>query len=84
MEESQLRPFREWVGKRGLGSRSTGDVCSRVRRLEGLVDLERARTVEELSVALIRSEPFRGLSGSVRSQLKRAGQLWIEYRRGQG
>lgn len=79
MREPGSKEFRLWLGERGLCDRSAGDVCSRVKRLERLVDLTAAWTQDDLEVALIKASDFKTLSKFVQSQLRRAGKLRIQY-----
>lgn len=70
--------FRTWLSQRGMSSRSAGDVCSRLRRVENLVGLQFA-TRPEMDAALICSTEFQQATIFVRSQLKRAAHLWLEF-----
>lgn len=72
--------FRSWLeSKSGLSERSITDVCSRVRRLDALVGLAKVQSLRDLKIALIQCEALDGLK-TVRSQLKRAGELYLAFR----
>lgn len=76
------RDFRDWLNRRDtLSGRSVSDVVSRLNRLAGLVDIQKIKARSDLDVALIKSSDFNDLTRTVRSQLKRSGQLWIEFRK---
>jgi hypothetical protein len=72
--------FKKWVSENtALNSRSVGDICSRARRLVAMVDLASARSLDDLNILLIRSESFNFCTPSVKSQLKKAGALYLEF-----
>lgn len=75
--------FRQWLSARGLSSRSVGDVCSRLKRVTEFLDISTVSSKVDLDVAFIRSPAVQSLTVSVRSQLKRAVRLWLEFREGQ-
>jgi hypothetical protein len=80
MAAPELPPaFRAWLGRQGLNGRSVNDVCSRIKRLDGMVGLHGLKGEVDLEVAMLRSDAVRGLSPSVRSQLKRAGKLYLSF-----
>ncbi len=62
-----------------MSERSRRDVCSRLSRLAAMVDITGIRSGDDLRVALIRSSAFSDLGTSVRSQLKRAGLLYLRF-----
>jgi hypothetical protein len=73
--------FRLWLSTHcKMQERSVSDVCSRLKRLTGIVKLDAMKTEVQLHAALIQSPAFAAVSGPVRSQLKRAGNLYIEFR----
>jgi hypothetical protein len=74
--------FRKWVAENTTyGDRAVNDTCSRLRRLMGMIDLSSARDLADLGVLLIRSAPFNGCTPSVKSQLKKAGTLYLGFLR---
>jgi hypothetical protein len=75
--------FRAWLGKRNMAARSISDTCSRLKRLSGFVDLSAIKSEAELRARLIQSPQFAKLTPSVRSQVKKSGALFIEFRAGQ-
>lgn len=75
--------FRDWLYKeQNLQDRSVADVCSRLKRLSGIVQLDAMKTEAQLHATLIQSPAYAAVGGTVRSQLKRAGNLYIEFRDG--
>ncbi|MGC2305133.1 DNA cytosine methyltransferase [Candidatus Binatus sp.] len=79
--ESHEKEFRNWLQEmRSYTDRSAGNVISRLKRARRIVGVERrfADTRDEL-IALERMPEFAALSGSVRSQLKRAIILLSEF-----
>lgn len=72
--------FRAWLETR-FSTRVAGDVCSRAKRLAEMVDLTAVQDETDLASKLIKTPAFSNLTVSVRSQLKRAGQLILEFRR---
>lgn len=71
--------FREWLGQSDLSDRGRRDVCSRLNRIDKLVGLSGVQSRADLDVAIIRSGALTPLTPSVRSQLKRAASLWLDY-----
>ena len=75
------KAFRAWLRTEArLGPRSVGDVVSRVKRAMGYADLLAPVSDYELVFRLQESGAYRECSTSVRSQLKRAAQLYREFR----
>lgn len=72
--------FLEWlVNKKGYGIRSTRDVVSRMKRVSTIISLP--EDIDEHMILLLNRNPlFNELSVSVRSQLRRALRLMIEFR----
>lgn len=70
--------FTEWLMKtKGYTAKSAHDVESRMKRVYALIGKE---TVNENTFAeLTRRASFSALSVSVKSQLKRAVTLYLEY-----
>lgn len=58
------------------------DVCSRLKRLSGIVQLDAMKTEAQLHATLIQSPAYAAVERTVRSQLKRAGNLYIAFRAG--
>lgn len=75
-----LQEFKAWLVRRGLTERSASDVCSRLRRLQGLVDISRVKTAADYRATLARSDSLNPMTTSVRSQLRRAGALFVEFK----
>lgn len=70
--------FKEWlITEKKYSERSSKDVLSRLRRVNALLkeDIIDNATLDKL----INLEEFKSLSVSIRSQLKRAIKLNIEY-----
>jgi len=82
---TQLRDelaFKSWLESAvGLRQRSASDVVSRVKRAMALADVLGAASDHELRFRLEESSAYRDCSSSVRSQLKRAAQLYRQFRR---
>lgn len=81
---AQLRDelaFRSWLeSMEGFRQRSAADVVSRVKRAMIFADVLSAGSDHELRFLLEESSDYRGCSSSVRSQLKRAAQLYRQFR----
>ena len=72
--------FREWLASnRKFTVSVVGDTCSRLRRLFSLIKFSSVKTRTDLDVLLLRCPTYAALTGSVRSQLKRAGALYLEF-----
>lgn len=85
MNEAARHAFRAWLGtSTELGSRSVNDVVSRLRRVARMIDLSEVGSETDLTIRLLGSEAFRACSGPVRSQLKRAASLYLEFQAQQG
>jgi hypothetical protein len=63
-----------------MSRRVISDTASRLKRLRSFVDLDQIRSEPQLRAALIQAPPFEKLSVSVKSQLRRAGILFLEFR----
>jgi hypothetical protein len=63
-----------------MSRRVISDTASRLKRLRLFVDLDHVRTEPQLRAALIQSPAFEKLSVSVKSQLRRAGILFLQFR----
>lgn len=63
-----------------MSHRVISDIASRLKRLRSFVDLDQVRTEPQLRAALIQAPAFEKLSVSVKSQLRRAGILFLEFR----
>ncbi|MFU8947539.1 DNA cytosine methyltransferase [Mycetocola zhadangensis] len=75
----QMEDFNEWLTQHlGLDHRSASDVVSRLRRANGLVPLP-AEANERYLNALSASAGFQALGVSIRSQLRRAAILFIQF-----
>jgi len=71
--------YRKWLGRTYSG-RLLGDWLSRTRRVLKLVDLSGANTVNDVDIALLQSLDVKKLSNEVRSQMKKAGHMYVEFR----
>jgi DNA (cytosine-5)-methyltransferase 1 len=72
--------FDEWLkGKFGYIEKSARDVRSRVKRASQFVDIFANIPDEEVIFKLSQNPDFKGLSMSVKSQLKRGVKLYREY-----
>lgn len=70
--------FQRWLEEeRGMGFHSSKDVISRARRV--LKTIGNKDIDESTMEKLVDSDVFRGYSMSVKSQLKRAVTLYLEY-----
>lgn len=74
------RAFRQWLTKTtDLSPRAVGDVLSRLRRVERMIDVSGVGSEVDLSIQLLGSGEFRACAPSVRSQLKRAGKYYLDF-----
>lgn len=72
--------FRRWlIETTDLSPRAVGDVLSRLRRVERMIDFSEIASDVDLSIRLLGSEEFRTCAPSVRSQLKRAGRYYLDF-----
>lgn len=72
--------YRQWLkANTELGDRALSDTLSRTRRIAGAVDLASAKTAQDVDVLLIRSDLFQACTPAVRSQLKRAANLYVKF-----
>lgn len=71
--------FLEWLStEKAMGARSAKDVVSRCARVNRLLSLEE---LEENTIGLLKeNNDFQNSSTFVRSQLKRAVSLYIEFK----
>ena len=73
--------FRSWLKEQStLGARTVSDTVSRTRRITRLIDLGSAKSADDIEVMTLRAPGFMTCSPSVRSQLKRAALLYIQFR----
>lgn len=61
-------------------NRLLSDWLSRTRRVFKLVDLTQACGIDDVEIALLRSPDYKKMSSSVRSQLKKAGRMYVEFK----
>lgn len=74
--------FVDWLkNKKGYTSRAASDVLSRVRRIKRMASQCSYETFQEDSIIMVieKTEMFKMLSKSVKSQLRRAQTLYNEY-----
>jgi hypothetical protein len=73
--------FRIWLQESmGFSPRSSADVASRVRRASRWVDLSSAVGSEEIRYQLICCPEFVALTPAVKAQLRRAANLYVQFR----
>lgn len=74
-----MEEFKNWLCvQKKYTERSARDVCSRLKRVYSLLYIE---TVDENTVdSLENNNEFKGLSMSVRSQLRKSVRLFLEYK----
>ncbi len=81
--EMPLHEFRQWLeDTTDLSTRSVGDTVSRLRRLRQFVDPLAVQSEAELEFKLRSHPASEQLKPTVRSQLKRAGRLYRQFRSG--
>lgn len=70
--------FRQWLqDEKNMSSRSATDVVSRCRRINKMTEKE---NIDDNTVAtLIEMEAFDSMSMFIKSQLKRAAALYMEF-----
>lgn len=73
--------YKRWlIENTTLAGRSVGDAVSRTRRVLDMVDLSRAYDADQVHIALLGNSAFKACSLGVRSQLKRAANLYVQFR----
>ncbi len=74
-----MEEFKNWLCEKKIYTeRSARDVCSRLKRVYLLLDKE---NVDENTIYSLESNnEFKGLSMSVRSQLRKSVKLFLEYK----
>lgn len=76
----QYEEFLAWLQeKNGMNIRSARDVVSRTKRI--LIITKQKNINDESMKLLTASKEFEGLSMSIKSQLKRAVTLYLEFAR---
>ena len=71
--------FCEWLEKeKGYTLKSSHDVASRLNRVRLLLNTD--NVPNDAVLKMMQLESFKGLSMSVRSQLRRTVKLYLEYR----
>lgn len=73
-----MEDFSKWLcEKKNYTERSARDVSSRLKRVRVLLNVEKVNTntIDELE----KVDGFKGLSMSVRSQLRKSVRLYLEY-----
>jgi len=79
--EASLGDFRLWLElNTSLRGRSLSDVISRVRRAARMINLSSALTAEDVQAMSLRSSEFHMCSMPVKSQIKRAACLFVQFR----
>lgn len=72
--------FKHWLMyDKGLMKKSAGDIVSRVKRVNKLIDIEPSVSYESIVISLENNEEFRKLSTFVKPQLKHSIKLYKEY-----
>ncbi len=75
--------FRAWIDKRKMGGpRFAADIASRAKRVATMIELSKCKTDQDVEIRLMQATTFKRCSQSVRSQLKRAATLYVEFARG--
>ncbi len=76
--------YRLWLQKQvKLTERSLGDLVSRTKRVRGMVDLSTLKTDDHVDAALLMNSLFKAQTMSVKSQLRRAAKLYVQFRQNQ-
>ena len=76
--EIDFKNFSDWLEKeKGFSKKGAHDVTSRLKRVRLLLNDD--RIPEDAIEKLKNVEEFKALSVSVRSQLRRADRLYLEY-----
>lgn len=79
--EATLGDFRLWLERNtSLRGRSISDVISRVRRAARMINLPSARTAADVQTMSLRSPEFQRCTMPVKSQIKRAACLFVQFR----
>lgn len=74
--------YRNWLAANTkLADRAISDTVSRTRRVAGMIDLAAAKSTQDVYVMLIRSDKFEACTPSVRSQLKKAASMYVQFRK---
>jgi hypothetical protein len=80
--ETDAVDFRHWLEKvQRMSHESAGDVVSRIRRVEVLIDFKPQASDGELLRRLEDSDKFKRLGSFVRPQLKRAVRLYKQWQK---
>ena len=83
MPTGKKETFNEWLqGQKGIKRKSARDVVSRFRRASQIADLDDITIKvdsEEALFKLTKTDEFKQMTVSVRSQLKHSIRLWYEY-----
>lgn len=75
-----IESFRSWLRQeKNLSSRSISDVISRLKRVNQLLVLSDDTDIDLYSMRLGKIDAFASQSSSIRSQLKRAAKLYLEF-----
>lgn len=82
VEKQKTRGFREWLlANTKLSHRSARDVVSRYLRIKKIFDPEIPKTDEEFVFQWRNSKEYQDCTTTVRSQIKRAGLLYRQYKK---
>jgi hypothetical protein len=72
--------FRKWLEDyKGLKQKSAGDVISRLKRVNKLIEVDSAAPYEKILLSLENNEEFKNLSLFVKPQLRQAIKLYKEF-----
>jgi len=72
--------FQKWLEeKKGLQKKSARDVVSRLKRALMCISLSKGSEKEDCLFQLQKHEEFKKFSGSVKSQVKRAVGLYLDF-----
>ena len=83
MSHDDSKQFTAWLEQNtSLAARSIRDVVSRTRRVQKMLNPLKAESREELAFRLSKNREYNAASASVKSQLKRAAELYRRYKAG--
>ena len=70
--------FKDWLASQGYTDNVVGDIQSRLKRVNGILPFD-GTNLDEYLFRLGQQESFKGLSMSVRSQLRKSAKLYAAY-----
>ncbi len=82
ISSEDVEAFKLWLSKNtDMQARAIKDNASRLRRVAGMVDVQDTKSSDEILLKLKRKAEYSSLSVSVRSQLKRAFELYRKHKK---